>query len=76
MGKNDHGHDAHEMAVLASWRFAVLFSLLLTTSLWLFGALWIWLRDGALHDIGLLVVTWVFVNALLTPAIKWSNRRS
>ena len=75
MRKDEPGSDAHEMLILANWRDAVLFSLLLSTSLWLFAALWIWLRDGKLHDIESLMVTWIFVNAVMTPAIKWYNSR-
>jgi uncharacterized membrane protein len=75
MRKDEPRYDAHETLFLASWRYALLFSLLLSTSLWLFAALWIWLRDGRLHDIDSLLVTWVFVNAVMIPAIKWDNSR-
>ncbi|WP_310468044.1 hypothetical protein [Sphingomonas sp.] len=75
MSKDELRYDAREMVVLASWRYAVLFSLLLSTLLWLIAALWIWLRDGRLHDIAFLLETWVFVNAVMIPAIKWDNSR-
>jgi hypothetical protein len=75
MRKDEPRYDALEMLVLASRRYAVLFSLLLSTSLWLFAALCIWLRDGRLHDIDFLLVTWVFANAVMIPAIKWDNSR-
>ena len=75
MREDESRYDAHEMLVLASWRYAVFFSLLLSSSLWLFGALWIWLRDGRLPDIEFFLVTWVFVNAVMIPAIKWDNGR-
>lgn len=75
MRNDDPGYDAYDTMILASWRYAVLFSLSLTTVLWLFGALWIWLRDGRLHDIDFFAVTWVFVNAVMIPAVKWDNSR-
>ena len=68
-------YDAHEMLVLASWRYAVLFSLGVTTSLLLFAALWIWLRDGRFHDLDAFVFAWVFMNVVMIPAIKWDNSR-
>lgn len=76
MRKDDPGYDAYDMMILARWRYAALFSLLLTTFLSLFGALWIWLRDGRLHDVDVLLVAWVLLNVVLIPAIKWDNSRT
>lgn len=75
MRKGDSGYDAYDMMILASWRYAVSFSLLLSTSVLLFGALWMWLRDGRLHDIDVFLFAWVFFNAVMIPAIKWDNSR-
>ena len=75
MRKDEPQNDAHDTLVLASWRYAVLFSLLLSSSLWLFAALWMWLRDGRLHDIDSLLVTWIFFNAVMIPAMKWDSSR-
>jgi hypothetical protein len=57
--------------VLASWRYAVLFSVLLTTTMFLLGVLWMWLRDGSLHDIGFMLVTWALVTIVAALGVKW-----
>jgi len=75
MSKEEARYSAREMLVLASWRYAVFFSFSVTTSLSLFAAFWIWMRDGRLHDIDALLVAWVVLNAVLIPAIKWDNGR-
>ena len=67
--------DEHEAQVLASWRYAVLFSVLLTTAMWLLAGLWMWLRDGSLHDIDFLLETWALVTIVVTLGVKWENRR-
>ena len=65
----------HAAQVLASWRYAGFFSLSLTTALWLLAGLWIWIRDGSLHDMGFLLVTWLLVTITITLGVKWDNRR-
>lgn len=75
MRKDEPRYNAQEMLVLASWRYAVLFSLSVTTLLFLFATLGLCIRDGRLHDVDFLLVTWVVLNALMIPAIKWGNGR-
>ena len=75
MRNDEPRYDAFEMMILASWRYALLFSLSLSTGACLLGALYLWLRDGRVHDVDSFVVAWVFFNAVMIAAIKWDNSR-
>jgi hypothetical protein len=60
-----------------TWRYAVLFALLLTAPLCLVGALWAWF-NGYTYPEGLVerwLVTWAFLFAVVTAGVMWDNRR-
>lgn len=67
--------DEAPVRVLASWRYAFLFSFLLTSILWLFAGLWIWLRDEGFHDADFLLITWALSTLVGTVLVRWDNRR-